>query len=133
VQNLHVDLKVRFVKVRGTSPKVFKLRHLQLAPGETVNLEKLVSLARYTTRTPQPGRHTVALLVNGARMEAGHFNVVSEGRHPTLPVAPCPAPRQSRRRVIAAPRVELLGIGGTYGRHDSDNGLSSGAAEAAGA
>ena len=75
-QALNLDLAVDFVKQRGTSTKVFKLRRVDLAPGATIELEKSVSLAVHTTRTPYVGAHAVALLVNGERVELGSFTVV---------------------------------------------------------
>jgi 3-methyladenine DNA glycosylase AlkC len=77
-QTLHIDLEVHFVKARGTSPKVFKLQHVTLLPGDDVALSKLVSLAVHTTRTPHPGKHDVALLVNGARVPLGSFQVTAD-------------------------------------------------------
>ena len=65
-QDLMVDLQVHFVKANGsTSAKVFKLKALQLAAGETVALSKKLSLAEMTTRKHHPGYHQVDALVNG--------------------------------------------------------------------
>jgi hypothetical protein len=72
----NVDLRVGFVKARGaTSPKVFKVREVELAPGEAVALSKLVSLQQQTTRTHHPGKHPVEVLVNGAAHPAGAFEL----------------------------------------------------------
>ena len=77
-QSLVVDLVVHFVKARGTSsPKVFKVARLELAPKERAELGKDVSLAIHTTRRPNPGRHRVDALVNGERFELGAFDVVA--------------------------------------------------------
>jgi len=76
-QDLLVDLAVHFVKANGTaSPKVFKLKRVRLPERGSVALEKTVSLAVHSTRKPQPGRHQVAVLVNGAAIRAGSFVVV---------------------------------------------------------
>jgi hypothetical protein len=76
-QPLLVDLRVHFVKANGkTSPKVFKLKELELEPGASARLGKTISLAQHTTRTHYPGRHRVELLVNGRASEAGAFEVV---------------------------------------------------------
>jgi hypothetical protein len=72
---LLVDLTVRFVKVSGTSAKVFKLKRIELAPGERALFSKTISLAVHTTRKPYPGKHEVEVLVNGAPMPAGAFVV----------------------------------------------------------
>jgi hypothetical protein len=44
-----------------------------------LDLATRVSLAVHTTRKPQPGRHRVDVLVNGAAMPAGSFDVVAAG------------------------------------------------------
>lgn len=74
-QSLNVDLEVLFVKARGTSPKVFKLARVDLGPSESIELTKLVSLAVHTTRTPRPGKHDVAVIINGERYPVGAFRV----------------------------------------------------------
>lgn len=76
-QSLVVDLAVHFVKARGkTGEKVFKVATATLAPREVMTFGKNVSLAVHTTRKPNPGRHHVELLVNGARFDVGGFAVV---------------------------------------------------------
>ncbi|CAG0976643.1 putative protein YhaZ [Burkholderiales bacterium] len=73
-QNLLIDLRVAFVKAKGEPrPKVFKLKRLTLAAGETATLQKSISLAQHTTRTHYAGRHEVELLVNGTALPLGHF------------------------------------------------------------
>ena len=72
-----VDLVVHFVKAHGgTRPKVFKLAHVTLAPRESVSLRKTVSLADLTTRRHYPGRHPVALQLNGAAEPLGAFTLI---------------------------------------------------------
>lgn len=76
-QDLLVDLRVHFVKAKGsTSPKVFKVKRIVLPPGATTALVARVSLAVHTTRKPRPGRHDVEVLVNGNAFRAGAFDVV---------------------------------------------------------
>lgn len=76
-QQVVVDLVVHFVKASGgTSPKVFKLANVALAPREAVALRKTVSLADLTTRRHYPGRHVVALQLNGAAEPLGAFTLV---------------------------------------------------------
>lgn len=76
-QKVVVDLVVHFVKGSGgTSPKVFKLVNVALAPGTSVTLRKTVSLADLTTRTHYPGRHQVALQLNGTERPLGDFTLV---------------------------------------------------------
>lgn len=75
-QSLLVDIRVHFVKGSGkTSPKVFKLKRIELAPSETIHLSRKVSLAVHTTRKPFPGEHAVEILVNGALFPLGTFMV----------------------------------------------------------
>lgn len=76
-QQVVVDLVVHFVKAHGgTRPKVFKLAHVTLAPRESVSLRKTVSLADLTTRRHYPGRHPVALQLNGAAEPLGAFTLI---------------------------------------------------------
>lgn len=70
-----IDLRVHFVKARGTKLKVFKLGTRRIEPGERVTLRKTLSLAHLTTRTPYPGRHRIELQVNGRVRPAGEFVV----------------------------------------------------------
>jgi hypothetical protein len=70
-------MAVHFVKANGrTSPKVFKLKRLKLAARGRVPLATSVSLAVNTTRTPQPGRHSIDVIVNGKAIAIGGFQVV---------------------------------------------------------
>ncbi len=74
-----VNLRVHFVKANGkTSPKVFKLKAVELAPQETVQMSKLISLAQMTTRKHYPGLHNVELLLNGSVKALGTFELVRE-------------------------------------------------------
>jgi hypothetical protein len=69
-----VDLRIHFVKASGRSaPKVFKLKAVDLAPGEAVRLSKKVSLADLTTRRHHPGRHAVDALIDGKPVPIGSF------------------------------------------------------------
>jgi 3-methyladenine DNA glycosylase AlkC len=73
-----VDLAVHFVKASGEAkPKVFKLRRVALAAGESVTLAKTISFAEHTTRTPRPGAHTLEVLVNGFSFPLGTVEVMA--------------------------------------------------------
>ena len=77
-QRVLADLQVHYVKANGeTVPKVFKLSTVDIAPGDTVTLGKTLSLAQMTTRTHHPGRHAVALLLNGRSQPLGHFDLTA--------------------------------------------------------
>ncbi len=77
-QHVLADLQVHYVKANGdTAPKVFKLSTVEIAPGDTVTLGKTLSLAQMTTRTHYPGRHAVALLLNGRSHPLGQFDLTA--------------------------------------------------------
>jgi 3-methyladenine DNA glycosylase AlkC len=74
----NTDLRVHFVKANGgTSPKVFKVREVELDPGERFGLSKLISLRQHSTRTHYPGAHSVDVIVNGGVHPGGSFVVVA--------------------------------------------------------
>lgn len=78
-QDLLVDVAVHFVKAKGhAAPKVFKLKRVLLPPKGRVTLATRISLAIHTTRVPHPGAHAVDIVVNGQRLPAGSFDVLSE-------------------------------------------------------
>jgi hypothetical protein len=69
-----VDLRVHFVKANGgTSPKVFRVRVVELEAGERVRVSRAISLRQHTTRTHYPGDHLVELIVNGVSHPIGTF------------------------------------------------------------
>ena len=71
---VNVDLRIHFVKANGaTSPKVFKLRRLELEPDGSVRLSKLVSLKQHTTRMHHTGDHRVEVVINGETRPVGSF------------------------------------------------------------
>lgn len=76
-QALLVDFRIHFVKASGkTSPKVFKLKTVELAPRETVRLGKGVSLKEMTTRKHYPGTHRVEIMLNGLAHPLGSFELL---------------------------------------------------------
>lgn len=75
-QRLLVDLRIHFVKANGkTSPKVFKLKTLELAPQQSITLNKTISFAPMTTRKHYPGEHKIELLLNGQAQPVGVFEL----------------------------------------------------------
>lgn len=64
---LMVDYVIEFVKANGSlSPKVHKLKQIELEKGQSVLLQKRHILrANATTYTLYPGRHFIALQING--------------------------------------------------------------------
>lgn len=74
----NVDLRICFLKARGgTSPKVFKVRTLELDAGARAHVSKLISLRQQTTRTHYPGEHRAEAIINGATHRLGPFAVGS--------------------------------------------------------
>lgn len=76
-QRVLVDCCVHYVKANGqTSRKVFKLKTLELAAGDTVPLRKRLSLAQMTTRKHYAGWHRVEVLLNGQAQALGSFELL---------------------------------------------------------
>ncbi|MES2399296.1 MAG: DNA alkylation repair protein [Pseudomonadota bacterium] len=73
-QRLVVDYAIHYVKKSGaSSAKVFKLKELTLAPGETVGLSRSQVVKDFTTRIHHAGHHAVDIMVNGEKMASGGF------------------------------------------------------------
>lgn len=76
-QRVLVDCCVHYVKANGqTSAKVFKLKTLELAGGDTVPLRKRLSLAQLSTRKHYAGLHRVEVLINGKAQALGSFELL---------------------------------------------------------
>jgi 3-methyladenine DNA glycosylase AlkC len=76
-QRVLVDFRVHFVKANEkTSPKIFKLKTVELAPKETILLGKTISLTEMTTRKHYPGTHRVDVVLNGTAEPLGWFELV---------------------------------------------------------
>lgn len=77
-QSMMADCIVHFVKANGrSSPKTFKLKALQLAPGARVELAKTLRLVAMTTRKHYPGTHRVQALLNGQAFDLGAFTLLA--------------------------------------------------------
>ncbi len=71
-----VDFRIHYVKANGTaSPKVFKMKSLDLASGESGDVVKKVSVANMTTRRHYAGRHQVDAILNGQIQPIGYFDL----------------------------------------------------------
>jgi hypothetical protein len=76
-QRLVVDYAVHYVKKSGSSSaKVFKLKELTLAAGQSVQLSRSQVVRDFTTRVHHAGRHAVDIMVNGERLASGHFDLL---------------------------------------------------------
>jgi len=77
-QQVLVDFRIHYVKANGIAkPKVFKLKQLTLAAGETADFNKTVSLQEMTTRKHYPGVHHVDVVINGVVQPLGKFSLRS--------------------------------------------------------
>jgi len=75
-QRVLVDCRIYFVKASGrASPKVFKLKVLDLAPCQCAPLAKTISLADMTTRKHYPGAHRIEVLLNGRAVPLASFQL----------------------------------------------------------
>lgn len=74
-QPIMVDGVVTYARPKGTASKVFKWKTLELAPGEAVLVRRSLSLQQMSTRRIHPGRHSVEIQVNGARLARATFSV----------------------------------------------------------
>lgn len=70
------DVAIDFRKANGSqSRKVFKGAEVTLAPGQSAQINKTVSVRQHTTRTHYPGEHPVAVLLNGQLHPVGSFDL----------------------------------------------------------
>jgi 3-methyladenine DNA glycosylase AlkC len=77
-QDLLVDYVIGYVKANGTtSPKVFKLKRLSLAPHGRAEVTASMIFKDLTTRKHHPGRHGLALQINGRRFEIAEFELLA--------------------------------------------------------
>ncbi len=76
-QRVIVDMRVHFIKASGnSSPKVFKLKSMELSAGGRDTFRKTVTLADLTTRKHYPGTHVVDALVNGKILQLGWLTLL---------------------------------------------------------
>ncbi len=75
-QKLVIDYAVHHVKANGkTTAKVFKLKTLNMAGGETVTLSKNQKFKPISTRKYYAGVHTIEVLVNGVGLGRVDFDL----------------------------------------------------------
>lgn len=71
-----VDLAVRYLRANGShSAKVFKLKTIELDPGESVEISRKITFQQLSTRRVYPGGHAVEVQVNGAVRGRLEFDV----------------------------------------------------------
>lgn len=76
-QRLVVDYAVHYVKKNGrASPKVFKLKTVELEAGASTPIRIRRALRNFTTRTHYAGTHAIEVMVNGQRLAGGTFELL---------------------------------------------------------
>lgn len=77
-QALLITMKVHFRKANGQlSPKVFKVKDIQLTKDEPLAFTKRLPLRPMTTRTLYPGAHQVEIVANGTTITSAPFLLVA--------------------------------------------------------
>lgn len=76
-QRLMVDFKIHYVKKSGqSSAKVFKLKEIELKPGEIIPILKNQRFQDFTTRKHFAGKHKLEIVVNGEVLKRAAFEVL---------------------------------------------------------
>lgn len=76
-QRLIIDYAIHYVKKSGgTSAKVFKLKTLELGPGESAIVTRRPQVRNFTTRVHYPGVHELDILINGERLGSSRFELL---------------------------------------------------------
>ena len=75
-QKVRLEYIVHFVKANGkTSPKVFQIKEVVLAPGKHA-VTKKHSLRNMSTRKHYPGEHSIEVVINGEKKASATFNLL---------------------------------------------------------
>lgn len=76
-QAVVIDYAIHYRKANGkTTPKVFKLRSLKIAPGETVEVVKRHAIRAITTLKYHAGEHAIEILINGKTFGRVTFQLI---------------------------------------------------------
>jgi len=76
IQPLIIDYVIHHLKANGaTSPKTFKWKQQELAPGKTLTLKKPHAIKPITTRVYYAGAHAVEVQVNGVSFGSTAFEL----------------------------------------------------------
>jgi 3-methyladenine DNA glycosylase AlkC len=76
-EKLMIDYVVSFVKATGRSAdKVFKMRDISIESNQILEIKKGHWLKNTSGRKHYPGRHDIALQINGKRYHRASFNIV---------------------------------------------------------
>jgi hypothetical protein len=73
-----IEYAIDFVNSKGgVTRKVFKVGEKSLEANEPLRIERTHRFTDFTTRTHYPGRHRIAVRVNGVERAAKRFDVVA--------------------------------------------------------
>jgi 3-methyladenine DNA glycosylase AlkC len=76
VQKLVVDYAIHYAKATGAiSRKVFKIKQVDLQPGEQVTIMKKQTFNDFTTRKHYAGKHLIEILINGKKVTEAGFRL----------------------------------------------------------
>ena len=76
-QKLVIDFAVHYFKKSGElSPKVFKLKELELKAGKAMHIIKKHRFQDFTTRKHYSGKHIIEILVNGKSLQKKQFELI---------------------------------------------------------
>jgi 3-methyladenine DNA glycosylase AlkC len=76
IQKLMVDYRIHYIKKSGQpSVKVFKLKEIELKPGEVLPILKTQRFQDFTTRKHFAGKHKLEIVVNGEVVKKSAFDV----------------------------------------------------------
>lgn len=76
-QKLVIDYIVHYQKKsENLSPKVFKLKEVELKPKQTIKILKYQLFKDFTTRKHHTGKHALEIMVNGKKVKQGSFDLV---------------------------------------------------------
>ncbi len=76
-QKLVIDFAIHYFKKSGKlSPKVFKLKEIELKPNQTLHISKKHRFEDFTTRKHYSGKHIIEILINGKSAHKKAFELV---------------------------------------------------------
>ena len=75
-RKLVIDYAIHYVKSTGSSSKkIFKLKEVELLPGQSISIAKSQLMKDFTTRKHYSGKHVLEIMVNGIIMAATSFDL----------------------------------------------------------
>ena len=75
-QKLVIDYAIHYIKSSGNaSKKVFKLKEIDVLPGQSIQVLKNQLIKDFTTRKHYPGKHLLEIMVNGQVVSTTNFNL----------------------------------------------------------